>query len=77
MIKKLKGLTGMARVLVAYSKTKKLLEKGLDFDDISEIFDVDALKLEHFMEICDLLIDGEVSLSVDLGFLNKVSNAII
>ena len=62
----LKKVNGMARLMLGYTKVKKLQSKGLSLKDISEIFLIDYVKLSNFVEISDALASGQQIFSIDI-----------
>ncbi len=62
----LKKVNGMARLMLGYSKVKKLQSKGLSLEDISEIFSIDHVKLADFIEISDALASGQRIFSIEI-----------
>lgn len=69
----LKDPVGMARLVTNYSRIKEMQGKGLDLEDIAEIFDQDLPKLKNFTEMADSFVSGENTLSVDIATKSKTA----
>lgn len=67
----LKDPVGMASLVTNYSRIKEMQAKGLELEDIAEIFDQDLPKLKNFTEMADSFVSGENSLAVDVATKNK------
>lgn len=63
--------TGMARLVVSYSRIKELQENGLSIEKIADIFNEDLDELKGFVNMADGYVSGEKSLSLDITTNSK------